>query len=201
MQDESSYILEDFKDGLSHGIKVSNLAFIIAKEMKLDDDICYDIAMAGLLHDVGKLKLSKYLYGRNKEGLTVEEMKYMRTHSKLSYDIIQHYDFSYLTLETVLYHHENYDGSGYPENLKGEDIPIGARVLHAADTFIALISDRPYRAAFDADTAMEIMIDEVKNYDMEVFIAFQRVVNTCDIGKIVSDSEIEFDENMLEIFE
>lgn len=200
---EKEVLLEDFKDGLAHGIKVSNLAYLVAKEMDLNQDMCYDIAVAGLVHDIGKLQLSNYLYGRNKENLSVEEMQYMRMHSKISYDIIQHHDFSYLTLETVLYHHENYDGSGYPEHLKGEDIPIGARVLRVVDTFVALISVRPYRAAFDRDTAVEIMIDEIRNYDMEVFIAFQRVINTRDINEIINMNIFEKEEgneSLLKIF-
>ena len=192
MQREDNLLLEDFKDNLQHGMKVSKLSSLVAREMGLDEGICYDIAIGGLLHDIGKLELTNYLYGRNKEALDVEEMKYMRMHSKMSYDIIEPYDFSYLTLETVLYHHENYDGSGYPSNLKGEDIPIGARVIRVTDQFIALISDRPYRAAFDKETAVEIMIEEVKNYDMEVFIAFQRVINTYDIDKLMNDSMIDF---------
>ncbi|MDD6571384.1 MAG: HD domain-containing protein [Thermoflexaceae bacterium] len=194
-----STILSDLKSGLNHGIMVSNLTYQIAKEMKLDEDMCYEMAVAGLVHDIGKLKLSPYLYGRNEGSLAVEEMKYMRMHSKISYDIIQHYDFTYLTLETVLHHHECYDGSGYPDNLKGEDIPIGARVLKVADTFAALISDRPYRKAFSHEAAMEIMIDEVKNFDMEVFIAFQRVIHEEKTIQIIENSNLVFDgiENLI----
>ena len=112
----------------------------------------------------------------------------MRQHSKLSYDILQYYDLSTFVLQTVLYHHENYDGTGYPENLKGEDIPFGARILRVADTFSALISDRPYRKAFDVDTAMEIMIDEINKYDMEVFLAFQKVIHEPEVMDIIRDS-------------
>lgn len=196
-----STILGDLKSGLNHGIMVSNLTFLIAKEMKLDEDMCYEMAVAGLVHDIGKLKLSPYLYGRNEGSLAVEEMKYMRMHSKISYDIIQHYDFTYLTLETVLHHHECYDGSGYPDNLVGEDIPIGARVLKVADTFAALISDRPYRKAFSYEAAMEIMIDEVKNFDMEVFIAFQRIIHEESTIRVIENSSLIFDgiENLINL--
>ena len=196
-----STILSDLKSGLNHGIMVSNLTFLIAKEMKLDEDMCYEMAVAGLVHDIGKLKLSPYLYGRNEGSLAVEEMKYMRMHSKISYDIIQHYDFTYLTLETVLHHHECYDGSGYPDNLVGEDIPIGARVLKVADTFAALISDRPYRKAFSYEAAVEIMIDEVKNFDMEVFIAFQRIIHEESTIRVIENSSLIFDgiENLINL--
>lgn len=193
MIDLNRTVLSDLKSGLNHGIMVSNLTYLIAKEMQLDEDMCYEMAVAGLVHDVGKLQLAPYLYGRNEGSLAVEEMKYMRMHSKISYDIIQHYDFTYLTLETVLHHHECYDGSGYPDNLKGEEIPIGARVLKVADTFAALISDRPYRKAFSHEAAMEIMIDEVKNFDMEVFIAFQRVIHEDATLKKIEDCSLVFD--------
>lgn len=186
-------LISDLKSGLNHGIMVSNLTYLIAKEMKLDEDMCYEMAVAGLVHDIGKLQLADYLYGRDENSLAVEEMKYMRMHSKISYDILQHYDLTYLTLETVLHHHECYDGSGYPDNLRGEDIPIGARVLKVADTFAALISDRPYRKAFSYEAAVEIMIDEVKNFDMEAFIAFQRVIHEEDTLKMLEKSSFNFD--------
>ena len=186
-------VLSDLKSNLNHGILVSRLTYLIARELKLDEDMCYEMAVAGMVHDIGKMKLSPYLYGRNRESLAVEEMQYMRMHSKISYDILQYYDFTYFTLETVLHHHECYDGSGYPDNLAGEDIPIGARVLKVADSFAALISDRPYRKAFSFDAAVDIMIDEVKNYDMEVFIAFQRVIHEPKTIEIIKNSSLVFD--------
>ena len=83
-----------------------------------------------MMHDIGKLKLSEYLYGRNSGELSVEEMKYMRMHSKISFDVLKNYDYSDNIMKVVLYHHECFDGSGYPDNLKGTDIPLGARILN-----------------------------------------------------------------------
>lgn len=191
-------LMSDFKDNVTHGICVSNLTYLTARKMGLDEGTCYDLALAGLLHDIGKLQLSRYLYGRAVDSFEMEGIKYMRLHSKLSYDILQYYDFSPFILQAVLYHHENYDGTGYPENLKGDDIPFGARVMRVADTFTALISDRPYRKALDIDTAMEIMIDEVSNYDMEVFIAFQKVIHEPETLEVIKSSKsvlgFDFDE-------
>ena len=87
------------------------------------------------------------------------------------------HDYSDFVVESILYHHENYDGSGYPENLAGDQIPLGARILRVCDVYAALTSDRPYRKAFDPETAVELMIDEVKNFDMKVFLAFQRTIH------------------------
>lgn len=191
-------LMSDFKDNVTHGICVSNLTYLTARKMGLDEGTCYDLALAGLVHDIGKLQLSRYLYGRAVDSFEMEGIKYMRLHSKLSYDILQYYDFSPFILQAVLYHHENYDGTGYPENLKGDDIPFGARVMRVADTFTALISDRPYRKALDIDTAMEIMIDEVSNYDMEVFIAFQKVIHEPETLEVIKSSKsvlgFDFDE-------
>ena len=174
------YIVNDFKSGIKHGVLVANLTFALAKEYGMSDDEAYELKLAAMVHDIGKLKLSEYLYGRTNESLPEEEKKYMSMHSKISYDVLKKYDYSDNIMNIVLSHHECYDGSGYPDGLAGEDIPVGARILKVTDEFSALISDRPYRKAFDIDTAVSIMIDEVKNFDMQVFLAFQRVVHNGD---------------------
>lgn len=171
-------VKEDLDDAISHGIVVSKLAYLLSEELNMDQNFCYEMAIAGMLHDIGKLKLSKYLYGRRKDTLVVEEMKYVRMHSTFSYEILKDKGYTEDVLQAIYHHHENYDGSGYPDNMKGTAIPWGARLLRTCDVFAALISERPYREAFDVGTAMELMIDEVKNFDMKVFLAFQRVIHS-----------------------
>ena len=107
----------------------------------------------------------------------VEQMKYVRQHAAQSFKILQNTEIEEDIAWAVFHHHENYDGSGYPENLAGDQIPIGARILRVCDTYAALTSDRPYRSAFDKETAIELMIEEVKNFDMKVFLAFQTVIH------------------------
>ena len=171
-------ILEfDLASELHHGMMVSNLAYAVAEEMGLPHEQCYELAIAGMLHDIGKLKLTSYINGQEQDPLVIEELKYVRMHSTLGYEELKGQGYSDFVLESILYHHENYDGSGYPANKAGEDIPIGARILRVCDVYAALISDRPYRKAFDISAVMELMIDEVKNFDMQVFLAFQRVVH------------------------
>ena len=171
-------ILEfDLSSELHHGMLVSNLAYAVAEELGLPHKQCYDLAIAGMLHDIGKLKLTSYINGQEQDPLVIEELKYVRMHSTLGYEELKDQGYSDFVLESILYHHENYDGSGYPSNKAGEEIPIGARILRVCDVYAALISDQPYRKGFDISTVMELMIDEVKNFDMQVFLAFQRVVH------------------------
>ena len=171
-------ILEfDLSAELNHGDVVSNLAYAVATEMGRDEAFCYQMAIAGMLHDIGKLKLTGYINGQERDPLLIEELKYVRMHSSLGYEELKEQGYSDIVLQSILYHHENYDGSGYPSNLSGDSIPLGARILRVCDVYAALSSDRPYRKAFDVSTVIELMIDEIKNFDMEVFLAFQRVVH------------------------
>ena len=167
----------DLSSELNHGIIVSNLAYDVAKELGQNEEFCYQMAIAGILHDIGKLKLTGYIDGQEKDPLLIEELKYVRMHSALGYEELKNQGYSDIVLESILYHHENYDGTGYPSNLSGKEIPLGARILRVCDVYAALSSDRPYRKAFDITTVIDLMIDEIKNFDMEVFLAFQRVVH------------------------
>lgn len=188
------YVVNDFKSGIKHGVLVANLTYALAKEYGMSEAEAYELKVAAMVHDIGKLKLSEYLYGRTNESLPEEEKKYMSMHSKISYDVLKKYDYSDNIMEIVLSHHECYDGSGYPDGLVGEDIPIGARILKVTDEFAALISDRPYRKAFDIDTAVSIMIDEVKNLDMKAFILFQRLIHEESTLELIKNSRIDIDD-------
>ena len=174
----------DLDDLMKHGIVVSNLAEMVAKELGEPPEFVEKMAQAGLLHDIGKLRIANYLYGRKDGELKVEEIKYVRMHSVLSYGILKKQGYEHTILDAVLYHHENYDGSGYPNNLKGENIPLGARILRICDVFGALVAHRPYRDAFTVDKAIRLIIKEIKNYDMACFLALQRIVNSESFGKL-----------------
>ncbi len=173
----NNYLSEDLNAGLMHAICVSDLAGKLARELGLSEEEVQEIALAGMLHDIGKLKISRYIYGRQEDTMQIEETRYIRRHAQLGEQILRQEGFSDNICNMVLYHHENYDGSGYPFNLQGEEIPLGARILRVCDVFAALISDRPYRKAFDIDTAIRLLIDEVKNFDMRIFLAFQSVIH------------------------
>lgn len=189
-----NYMLNDLKGGIQHGVLVANLSYALGLACGLLEEEAYELKNAAMVHDVGKLKLSQYLYGRSYRNFSDEEMKYMRMHSKISYDVLKKYDYSDNIMDVVLWHHECFDGSGYPDNLKGDEIPLGARILKVTDEFAALISDRPYRKGFDIDTAVNIMIDEIKNMDMKVFIAFQRMIHEDSTLELIENSRLNLDD-------
>ena len=118
----------------------------------------HTIENAALLHDVGKLAIADSLL--NKPGpLTPDEYAQVKQHSVLGADILSGVDFPGALSLLVRHHHENWDGSGYPDGLRRDDIPVGARVLAIADCYDALTSDRPYRRALSHATAIS-MIEE-----------------------------------------
>ena len=178
---------------LAHGTYVSCLARDVAKELDLEGDAVQNIALAGLLHDIGKLTLANYLYGEEKleSPLVIEEMKYVRMHSMKSYEILQRLGYSDSICDTVRYHHENYDGSGYPDNLAGEAIPLSSRIIRVCDVFAALTSDRPYRKKFSEEEAIALMIEEINHFDMRVFLAFLRVVHNVGTSYRVSFPDMD----------
>ncbi|HCL04277.1 MAG TPA: phosphohydrolase [Lachnoclostridium phytofermentans] len=179
-------LCEEIKEeAISHGILVSNLAYSLAKELNLSEKICLELAEAGIVHDIGKLKLGEYLDGKENDTLKIEEMKYIRLHPELGAQILKdHRCHSVEVLTSIYHHHENFDGSGYPDNLSGNAIPYGARILRTCDVFAALVTERAYRSSFEVDTAIELMIDEVKNFDMEIFLAFLRFVHSKEFEPI-----------------
>lgn len=191
VKDDTRMFEEDVTSEINHGIRVSNLAYHVAKRLGLYEDQCHELAVAGMVHDIGKLRVSGYLYGRDEDTLKIEEMKYVRMHSRLGYEILMRYDYSDYIVASILHHHENYDGSGYPENLTGDEIPVGARILRVCDVYVALTSDRPYRKAFDKDTAITLMIDEVKNFDMKIFLAFQSVIHEEELEERWADPALK----------
>ena len=170
------YLQYTLKEQLVHGMQVSNLAWSVARRMGLSDDSCHQVAVAGMLHDIGKEEISGQI-DENQERLVVEEMHYVRLHAAAGYEILKREGYPEEIQKMVLHHHENMDGSGYPDNLSGEKIPLGARIIRVCDVYAALLSDRPYRKGFDQDTAIQLMIEEIKNFDMKIFLTFQRVIH------------------------
>ncbi len=128
----------------------------IGKVMGLEQSLMQALLTAAFLHDIGKLAVPEYII--NKPGkLTREEFEKMKIHPVVGADILERVNFPYPVVPIVRSHHEAWDGTGYPDGLKGEEIPIGARILTVVDCFDALASDRPYRKALSLDEAMNVV--------------------------------------------
>jgi putative nucleotidyltransferase with HDIG domain len=166
------------KDGVtsSHIHRVQHYAMGLARKLgPLDDLTMKAIQAAALLHDTGKLAVPERIL--NKPGkLTAAEFETMKLHVDVGADILSSIDFPYPVVPIVRAHHENWDGTGYPNGLKGLDIPIGARILSVVDCYDALTSDRPYRAAMSDDEALGIIrARRGSMYDPIVVDTFERV--------------------------
>lgn len=128
---------------------------------------------AAVLHDVGKLAIPEYIISKPGK-LTPDEFEKMKVHTVVGAEIVERVGFPYAVAPIVRAHHEKWDGTGYPYGLKGEEIPMGARILAAVDCFDALASDRQYRPALPLDEAMKIVIaDAGKSFDPRVVELFR----------------------------
>ncbi|MBE3095631.1 MAG: HD domain-containing protein, partial [Planctomycetes bacterium] len=136
---------------------------------------CKAIEAAALLHDMGKLAVPEHIL--NKPGkLTSAEYDRMKLHAPVGASILSAIDFPYPVVPIVRHHHENWDGTGYPDGLKGNDIPQGARIMSVVDCFDALTSDRPYRPALPAEEALAIISkNKGTMYDPRVVDSFVKV--------------------------
>lgn len=156
---------------IGHSVKVAYYSFLIGLRLKLPLKLMFSIVIAALFHDVGKCKLDfKVLYKSSR--LTGVEFEHIKTHSKLGADLLKRLHFSNNICEMVLQHHENVDGSGYPYGLEGRNIKTGAKIIRVADVYSSLTVDRVYRSRFNEKETVEIMLDEIKYYDFEVFSKF-----------------------------
>lgn len=166
----------DAKDHTTHEHlhRVRTYAVEIAKELGLDEQESEALRAAALLHDIGKLAVPDHIISKPGR-LTPEEFDKMKIHPIVGSEILERVAFPYPVAPIVRSHHEKWDGSGYPDGLKGEEIPIGARVLAAVDCLDALASHRQYRRALPLDEAMHKVSEESgKSFDPKVVEILQR---------------------------
>jgi HD-GYP domain-containing protein (c-di-GMP phosphodiesterase class II) len=137
-----------------HSRKVNHYAVALAKALELPNDEITKISASASLHDVGKIGITDDIL--NKKGkFTEADWRIIKAHSKLGASIIGSVPGLVPCIPAILYHHEHYDGSGYPEGLKGDEIPRDARIMAIADAFSAMTSVRPYRGALSVKKAIE----------------------------------------------
>jgi len=158
-----------------HQMNVSKLATAIAKEIELSSDRIEGIRIASLVHDIGKISLPAEILSKPSE-LNEMEFSLIKNHPKTGYDILKTIDFPWPVARIVLQHHERFDGSGYPQGLKGKKILLEAKIIGTADVVEAMSSHRPYRPSLGNDKALEeISQNRGTLYDPEVVDACLRL--------------------------
>ncbi|HEX5474231.1 MAG TPA: HD domain-containing phosphohydrolase [Vicinamibacterales bacterium] len=164
----------DAKDQLSqsHIRRVQLYAAAVARALGMPENDIQGVKTAALLHDIGKLAVPEHIL--SKPGpLTPEEFQKIRAHPKVGADIISAVPFPYPVAPLILSHHERWDGKGYPSGLKGEEIPLGARILSVVDYFDAIMAERPYHKAMTFDAAIGLLQQEAgKGLDPIVVSSF-----------------------------
>jgi putative nucleotidyltransferase with HDIG domain len=139
-----------------HSQRTAEVAVAIAQEMKLPDDQLTEIEFGGLLHDIGKIGIAEQIL-RKPAVLDEAEMKVMRGHPAIGDAIVHDIDLLKKIRPMVRNHHERFDGSGYPDGLRGDEIPLGARIIAVADTYDAITSDRVYQPGRPPNEAVPIL--------------------------------------------
>jgi putative nucleotidyltransferase with HDIG domain len=157
-----------------HLQRVRIYAMELARELGLNEDETEALRAASVLHDIGKLAVPEHIISKPGK-LTPEEFEKMKIHPIVGAEILEQVDFPYPVVPIVRAHHEKWDGSGYPNGLRGEAIPIGARILAAVDCLDALASDRQYRKALPLNEAMAKVASEAgSSFDPRVVAILQR---------------------------
>jgi putative nucleotidyltransferase with HDIG domain len=160
-----------------HAERVTAYGMKIARALGLSVSAVAELEFGFLLHDIGKLAIPDSILYKPGQ-LTPEERALVVQHPVVGAEIVRDIEFLAQTTQVVRYHHERWDGSGYPDGLAGDDIPLSARVFAVADVLDALTSDRPYRKASPLDVAREMIVAESgKHFDPRVIEAFKTIPN------------------------
>ncbi len=160
---------------MGHSERVASLALAIAKEMQMNE---YDMEMlkiGSLLHDIGKLGTYDVILEKT-EPLTAKEWELIKMHPSKGAAILEPIGQLQKVIPIIKYHHERFDGTGYPEGLKGRDIPLSAKILCVADSFDAMTTDRPYKRAMEREQAFaHVKKNAGTQFDPDVVKAFLKV--------------------------
>jgi putative nucleotidyltransferase with HDIG domain len=158
-----------------HSKRVTEYTLLIAREIGVPQEDLTDIERGALLHDIGKIGISDNILLKPGK-LTEPEWTEVRKHPEIGYHMLKGIDFLGKSVQLVLQHHERFDGAGYPQKLKGEDILLGARIFAVVDTFDAMTSDRPYRKALGYQAARdEIIRCSGSQFDPRISQAFVNI--------------------------
>jgi len=161
----------------NHSETVSALAAAIGVQLGLDENTIDQLALGGLLHDIGKIGIPDALL-QAPRGLTREEFEQVKAHPALGYSLLEGLGIAPID-EWILHHHENWQGDGYPDGLAGEEIPLGARVIRVADAFEAMTANRPYRPAQTLEYALaELHANTGTQFERSVVLALEGCLAT-----------------------
>jgi putative nucleotidyltransferase with HDIG domain len=173
----------DSKDAYTskHSVNVSNISIEIAKILKFENKFIQDLEFASNLHDIGKIAVPDYIINKP-DKLNGDEYEIIKKHPEEGADIIKSM-FKKEIIEGIKFHHERFDGKGYPNGLKGEEIPMIARIIHIADAIDAMLSDRAYRKALPVIEAIEeISKNAGSQFDQTVSraaVQYLRKIDSC----------------------
>lgn len=160
-----------------HSERVAKMALALAQELNLSDREIENIEYAALLHDIGKIGIADNILGKD-SSLTNREFDKIKEHTVMGAKIIEPVEFLKDSYKAIYHHHERYNGDGYPDGLKSEDIPILARIIAVADAYDAMCSDRPYRKKLNNDKILKELKDQSgKQFDPKVVKALISVLD------------------------
>lgn len=161
----------------NHSQRVTQITLELAKKLGVAETQLPDIRRGTLLHDIGKMGIPDAILNKASP-LTPEEWEIMRRHPQMAYDVLSGIPFLKPALEIPYCHHEKWDGSGYPRGLKGEEIPLAARIFAVVDVWDALLSDRPYRPAWKKEEVISYIRDQAgKHFDPKVVEVFLELIS------------------------
>lgn len=168
-------------DDIRHSVRVANLSLDMARLLYFNKPDIDNLYLACIFHDIGKAHVDQVVLNKT-DVLTSDERFHIQEHSYFSSQEMKNLGYSKDITDIILYHHENYDGSGYPKGLIGDSIPIGARILKITDVFDALTMDRPYRKRLSIQETLKIMENEKHLYDPELYSLFIGYLSFKEMG-------------------
>ncbi|HEY5555987.1 HD-GYP domain-containing protein [Acetobacterium sp.] len=165
-------------DTAGHSERVSKISMLLSRELNMTAENLKILEYAGLFHDIGKIGIPDHILNKNGK-LTDEEYEVIKKHPDIGINILSNVGFLAEALPIIRHHHERFSGNGYPCGIKGEEIPLGSRIIAIADTYDAMTTDRPYRKRFSHDAAVaEIQKNSGTQFDNMLVDVFMKIEST-----------------------
>ncbi len=191
-------VVERWEPGLAgHSRRVTMIAGLVADQLEVTLNVREEVELGGLLHDIGKVEIPEEIL--DKPGrLDDDERAVMETHVTVGEALAESIDALPESVPTIVRHsHERWDGGGYPDGLRGEEIPVAARIVSCADAYDAMTSSRSYRAALPLDLAVSIVREEAgRQFDPTVAEALVRAVTSCQDELLAEPVTTAFEETL-----